>query len=86
MNPLKEEYIKYIENELNIKKDDFSDEFDRLITLSFNLIEEKLDDMSLLNKEIIDKNIEIKNMKIQIESMMDELQTLKETIKDFNHE
>lgn len=86
MNPLKDEYIKYIENELNIKKDDFSDEFDRLITLSFNLIEEKLDDMSLLNKEIIDKNIEIKNMKIQIESMMDELQTLKETLNDFNHE
>lgn len=86
MNPLKEEYIKYIENELNIKKDDFSDEFDRLITLSFNLIEEKLDDIGLLNKEIIDKNIEIKNMKIQIESMMDELQTLKETLNDFNHE
>lgn len=59
---MKEEYIKLIESELNIKREDFSEDFEEI---------------SNLNKKLYSKDIELKNIKIELEDLKDDWDNLK---------
>jgi uncharacterized small protein (DUF1192 family) len=63
MNWIKEEYFKYVSNKILVKVDDLTENELKLISFGFELFNEKLDDIKLLNDEIKRLNIELSNLK-----------------------
>ena len=63
MNWIKEEYFKYLSNKILVKVDDLTENELKLISFGFELFNEKLDDIKLLNDEVKRLNIELSNLK-----------------------
>ncbi len=63
MNWLKEEYFKYLANKLLVKVDDLTENELKLISFSFELFNEKFDEIKILNDEIKRLNNELSNLK-----------------------
>lgn len=63
MNWIKEHYFKYLSNKILVKADDLTENELKLISFGFELFNEKLDEINLLNDEIKRLNIELSNLK-----------------------
>ena len=63
MESLKDKYIKLLSSKITVSVDDLSDNELKLITESFELFDEKLDDIKILNDELKRVNIELINLK-----------------------
>ena len=63
MESLKDKYIKLLSSKITVSVDDLSDNELKLITESFELFDEKLDDIKILNDELKRVNIELMNLK-----------------------
>ena len=61
--PPKEEYTDGVLNYLLIKKEDLTDSEKEIINYSFSVLEERLEDIKLLNDEVKRLNIELANLK-----------------------
>jgi hypothetical protein len=59
----KEEYTDGVLNYLLIKKEDLTDSEKEIINYSFSVLEERLEDIKLLNDEVRRLNIELANLK-----------------------
>lgn len=59
----KEKYTEGVLNFLLIKKEDLTDTEKEIINYSFSVLEERLEDIKLLNDEVIRLNIELANLK-----------------------
>ena len=59
----KEEYTDGVLNYLLIKKEDLTDSEKEIINYSFSVLEERLEDIKLLNDEVKRLNIELANIK-----------------------
>ncbi len=59
----KEEYTDGVLNYLLIKKEDLTDSEKEIINYSFSVLEERLEDIKLLNDEVKRLNIELANLK-----------------------
>ena len=65
---LKDKYIKLLSNKITVSIEDLTNNELKLITESFELFKEKLDDIKILNDELKRVNIELINLK----SMLDD--------------
>jgi hypothetical protein len=63
MESLKGEYIKLLSGKITVSVDDLTDNELKLINESFELFEEKLDDIKILKDELKRINIELINLK-----------------------
>lgn len=63
MKTPKEKYTEGVLNFLLIKKEDLTDTEKDIINYSFSVLEERLEDIKLLNDEVIRLNIELANLK-----------------------
>lgn len=63
MKTPKEKYTEGVLNFLLIKKEDLTDTEKEIINYSFSVLEERLEDIKLLNDEVIRLNIELANLK-----------------------
>ena len=63
MESLKDKYIKLLSSKITVSVDDLSDNELKLITESFELFDEKLDDIRILNDELKRISIELANLK-----------------------
>jgi hypothetical protein len=68
MESLKDKYIKLLSNKITVSIEDLTNNELKLITESFELFKEKLDDIKILNDELKRVNIELINLK----SMLDD--------------
>jgi hypothetical protein len=59
----KEKYTEGVLNFILIKKEDLTDTEKEIINYSFSVLEERLEDIKLLNDEVIRLNIELANLK-----------------------
>ena len=59
----KEKYTEGVLNFLLIKKEDLTDTEKEIINYSFSVLEERLEDIKLLNDEVKRLNIELANMR-----------------------
>jgi hypothetical protein len=59
----KEDYTDGVLNYLLIKKEDLTDSEEEIINYSFSVLEERLEDIKLLNDEVKRLNIELANLK-----------------------
>lgn len=60
---LKDRYKELILSRVLIDKEDLTDEESSIINFSYELFQEKLDDIKLLNDEIVRLSIELANLK-----------------------
>ena len=60
---LKDRYKELILSRVLIDKEDLTDEESSIINFSYELFQEKLDDIKLLNNEIVRLSIELANLK-----------------------
>ena len=60
---LKDRYKELILSQVLIDEEDLTDEESSIINFSYELFQEKLDDIKLLNDEIIRLSIELANLK-----------------------
>jgi hypothetical protein len=63
MESLKDKYIKLLASKITVSVDDLTDNELKLINESFELFDEKLDDIKILNDELKRVNIELINLK-----------------------
>ena len=63
MESLKDKYIKLLSSKITVSVDDLTDNELKLINESFELFDEKLDDIKILNDELKRVNIELANLK-----------------------
>jgi hypothetical protein len=63
MESLKDKYIKLLSNKITVSIEDLTNNELKLITESFELFKEKLDDIKILNDELKRLNIELINLK-----------------------
>jgi hypothetical protein len=63
MESLIDKYIKLLSSKITVSVDDLTDNELKLITESFELFDEKLDDIKILNDELKRVNIELINLK-----------------------
>lgn len=63
MESLKDKYIKLLSSKITVSVDDLTDNELKLINESFELFDEKLDDIRILNDELKRVNIELINLK-----------------------
>lgn len=63
MESLKDKYIKLLSSKITVSVDDLTDNELKLINESFELFDEKLDDIKILNDELKRVNIELINLK-----------------------
>jgi hypothetical protein len=63
MESLKDKYIKLLASKITVSVDDLTDNELKLINESFELFDEKLDDIRILNDELKRVNIELINLK-----------------------
>jgi hypothetical protein len=63
MESLKDKYIKLLSSKITVSVDDLTDNELKLITESFELFSEKLDDIKILQDELKRVNIELINLK-----------------------
>ena len=63
MESLKYKYIKLLSSKITVSVDDLTDNELKLINESFELFDEKLDDIKILNDELKRVNIELINLK-----------------------
>lgn len=68
MESLKDRYIKLLSSKITVSIEDLTNNELKLITESFELFKEKLDDIKILNDELKRVNIELINLK----SMLDD--------------
>jgi hypothetical protein len=68
MESLRDKYIKLLSNKITVSIEDLTNNELKLITESFELFKEKLDDIKILNDELKRVNIELINLK----SMLDD--------------
>jgi hypothetical protein len=68
MESLKDKYIKLLSSKITVSIEDLTNNELKLITESFELFKEKLDDIKILNDELKRVNIELINLK----SMLDD--------------
>jgi hypothetical protein len=71
MESLKERYIKLLAERISVSVDDLTDNELKLIEESFEIFNERLNDITLLNDELRRVNIELANVK----SMYDDSET-----------
>ena len=60
---LKDRYKELILSQVLIDEEDLTDEESSIINFSYELFQEKLDDIKLLNDEIVRLSIELANLK-----------------------
>lgn len=63
METLKNKYIKLLAGKITVSLDDLTDNELKLITESFELFSEKLDDIKILNDELKRISVELANLK-----------------------
>jgi hypothetical protein len=63
MESLKERYIKLLAERISVSVDDLTDNELKLIEESFEIFNERLNDITLLNDELRRVNIELANVK-----------------------
>jgi hypothetical protein len=63
MESLKNKYIKLLAGKITVSLDDLTDNELKLITESFELFSEKLDDIKILNDELKRISVELANLK-----------------------
>jgi hypothetical protein len=63
MESLKERYIKLLAERISVSVDDLTDNELKLIEESFEIFNERLNDITLLNDELKRVNIELANLK-----------------------
>ncbi len=63
MDSLKDRYVKLLASKITVSVDDLTDNEIKLIDESFELFNEKLQDITLLNDELRRVNIELINFK-----------------------
>lgn len=63
MESIKDRYIKLLASKITVSVDDLTDNELNLITESFKLFSEKLDDIKILNDELKRTSIELANLK-----------------------
>lgn len=63
MESLKDRYIKLLANKITVSIDDLTDNELKLINESFELFDEKLSDIKILNDELKRVSIELANLK-----------------------
>jgi hypothetical protein len=63
METIKDKYIKFLAGKIMVIVDDLTDNELSLITESFELFSEKLDDIKILNDELKRISIELANLK-----------------------
>jgi hypothetical protein len=63
MESLKDKYIKLLSSKITVSVDDLTDNELKLITESFELFDEKLDDIRILKDELKRVSIELANLK-----------------------
>jgi hypothetical protein len=63
MDSLKDRYVKLLASKITVSVDDLTDNELKLIDESFELFNEKLQDITLLNDELRRVNIELINLK-----------------------
>jgi hypothetical protein len=63
MESLKDKYIKLLAGKITVSMDDLTDNELKLITESFELFSEKLDDIKILNDELKRISVELANLK-----------------------
>lgn len=63
MESLKEQYIKLLADKILVSVEDLTDNERTLIIESFDLFENKMEDISILNDELKRVNIELLNLK-----------------------
>ena len=63
MESLKDKYIKLLAGKITVSLDDLTDNELKLITESFELFSEKLDDIKILNDELKRISVELANLK-----------------------
>ncbi len=64
---LKEQYIKLVADRLLMSVDDFTSTELEIISISFELFEDKLSDIKTLNEENYKLTIELKNLKSSLD-------------------
>jgi hypothetical protein len=64
MESLKEKYIKLLSDKITVSIDDLTENELKLINESFELFEEKLDDIKILKDELKRISIELVNLKV----------------------
>lgn len=68
MKNLKEEYIKLISNKISISKEDLTPIELEIIDFTFSLLEEKLEDIKLLNEDLHRIKIDFLNLKSSLDN------------------
>jgi hypothetical protein len=63
MESIKDKYIKLLAGKITVSVDDLTDNELSLITESFELFSEKLDDIKILNDELKRISVELANLK-----------------------
>jgi hypothetical protein len=63
MESLKDKYIKLLADKITVSVDDLTDNELKLISESYELFSEKLDDIRLLNDQIKRISVELANLK-----------------------
>lgn len=63
MESLKDKYIKLLSSKITVSVDDLTDNELKLITESFELFSEKLDDIRILNDDLRRISVELANLK-----------------------
>jgi len=60
---LKERYKELILSKVFIKEEDLTEEESSIIDVTYEIFQEKLDDMKILNDEIVKLSVELANLK-----------------------